>query len=204
MFRLLPGQFPVGRVCSATSQVYFQSAEFVPPCHGSNSGRQSTSRDDYRTAGGVPPRPGSISSWQRVFRYVPGRFLVGRICSATSQANFRSAEFVPPRSGWISGRQSVFLHILGRFQVNRVCSTTFWVDFRRHVPARFSFGKVCSAASLVDFRSVECVPPHTGSISGRQSVFRHVLGGFLVGRVCQSQNDFFYHNWKYLRHNFLY
>ena len=113
---LVVWSFPVGRVCSATSQVYFQSAEFVPPRPGSNSGRQSTSRDDYRTAGGVPPRPGSISSWQRVFRHVPGRFLVGRICSATSQANFRSAEFVPPRSGSIFGRQRVFRHVLVDFR----------------------------------------------------------------------------------------
>ena len=102
--------------CSTTSRVYFRLAELVQPRPWSISGRQSTSRDDFRSVEGVPPRPGSISSRQRVFRHVPGRFLVGRICSATSRVHFRSAEFVPPRPGSISGRQRVFRHVLVDFR----------------------------------------------------------------------------------------
>ena len=74
-----PGRFPVSRVCSATSQVDFRSSECVPP------------------------RPGSISYQQSVFRHVPGQFPVGRVCSATSLVDFRSAECVSPRPVSISG-----------------------------------------------------------------------------------------------------
>ena len=64
----------------------------------------------------LPPRPGSISRRQSVFRHVLGQFSVGRVCSTTSQVIF--------------GRQSVFRQFPGRFLVGRVCSATSWVDFR--------------------------------------------------------------------------
>ena len=100
------GQFPVVRVCSATSQVDFWSAECVPL------------------------RPGWISGQQRVFRHVLGRFPVGRVCSAASLVVFRSADCVPPHPGSIYSRQSVFCHVPGQFPVGRVCSAESLVVFR--------------------------------------------------------------------------
>ena len=124
----------------------------------------------------LPPRPGSISGQQSVFRHVPvilgrqsvfrqfpGWFPVGKMCSAASRDNFLSAECVPPCPG--------------SFSVGRVCSTNSRIDF---------LSAECSATSRDDFRSVECVLPRPGSISGRQSVFRHVLGWFPDGRVCSG------------------
>ena len=40
-------------------------------------------------------------------------------------------------------------------------------------PGRFPVSRVCSTTSRVDFW--ECVPPCSESISGRRSVFRHIL-----------------------------
>ena len=136
MFPHVNGQFPVGIVCSATFQVDFRSAE------------------------GVPTRPGLISGRQSMFRPVPEQYPASRVCSATFRVNFRSTECVPPcprsifrsaavlpRTRSISGWQSVFRHVPGRFPVSRGCSTTF--------QGRFPVGRVCSATSWVDFRSVE-------------------------------------------------
>ena len=64
------------------------------------------------TLGGVPPRPGSISGRQNVFRHVLDQFMDGKVCSATSWIDFWSAECVPPRPGSISGLQSVFRRVL--------------------------------------------------------------------------------------------
>ena len=80
------GQFPVCRVCSAMSRVDFQSAVCVP----------SRFMVGFRSVECVPPRPKLISSQQSVFRHVPDRFPVGRVCSATSRVDFRLAECVPP------------------------------------------------------------------------------------------------------------
>ena len=104
---------------------------------------------NFHLAECVLPRPGTISGRQSVFRHVPGRFLVGRVCSATSRMDFRSAEGVPSCPGSISGRQSVF----------------------RRVPGRFLVGRVCSAASRVDFRSAEDVLPRLGSIHEVNELF---------------------------------
>ena len=57
--------------------------------------------------------PGSVSSRQSEFRLVPGRFPVGRVCSAMSRVDFRSVEGVPPCPGSISCLQSVFRVYLG-------------------------------------------------------------------------------------------
>ena len=121
------------------------------------------------------PRSGPLSIWdfrrQSVFRRVPGRFLVGRVCSAMSRVDFRSAECVPPRPWSISGWQGVF----------------------RHVPCQFPVSRVCSAAARVDFWWAEGVPPRPGLISGWQSVFRCVPGQFPVfkqlfcGGICTDR-----------------
>ena len=68
---------------------------------------------NFRLVECVPLRPGLISGRQSVFRRVPGRFQVSRVCSATFRVNFRAAECVPPRPGSISGEQRVFRHVLG-------------------------------------------------------------------------------------------
>ena len=125
----------------------------------------ATSWVDFRSAECVPPRP----------------------------SHSRSAECVPPIPRLISGRQNVFCRIPGQFPFSRVCSAMSWIIFGRqsvfhqfqdrfpvgrvfrHVPGRFPFGRVCSATSRVDFRSAECVPPRSGLISGRQSVFRSFI-----------------------------
>ena len=65
----------------------------------------------------------------------------------------------------ISGRQSMFRHFPGRFPVVTVFC---------HFPGQKPIIRMSSAMSRVDFRLAECVLPHPGSISERQSVFHHV------------------------------
>ena len=74
----VPDPFSVGRVCFAVSLVDFQAEEGVPPWPGSI----------FWLAECVPPRPGSIFSHQSMFRHVPGRFPVGRVCSANFRVDF--------------------------------------------------------------------------------------------------------------------
>ena len=69
---------------------------------------QSVSWVNFWSAEGVPPRLGSISGRQNMFRQIPGKFLADRVCSA---------------SLWpFSGQKSVFCTFLGQFLVGRVCS----------------------------------------------------------------------------------
>ena len=102
VFRHIPGRFPVSRGCSDASGVDFRSAEYVPPCPGTISSQQSMFRHipgqfpvnrvcsamsqvnfsvgscsaayqvNFWLAECVPPRPGSISSQQRVFHHFSG------------------------------------------------------------------------------------------------------------------------------------
>ena len=74
-----PGPFLVGRVCSAMSRVDFRSSQCVLPCPRSISGRQSVFRVNFQSAECVPPRP--------------GQFPVGRVSSAMSRVDFQSAEY---------------------------------------------------------------------------------------------------------------
>ena len=103
-----------------------------------------------------------------------GLFSFDRVCFATSWVDFQSAECVLPCLVSLSGQQSVFCHVPGQFPNGRVHSAT----------SRFPVSRVCSSMSRVNYRSSQCVPPHSRSISGWQSVFRHVLGTFPLGRVC--------------------
>ena len=103
VFRHTPGQFLVGWVCSASSHVNFRSAK------------------------GVPLRPGLIYSWQSP---VLEQYPVSRVCSVSFRVNFRSAECVPPCLRSISSRQRMFRHIPVQFPDGRVCSATSRVYFR--------------------------------------------------------------------------
>ena len=85
MFRHVPSQFPIGKVCSATSG----SIPVGRVCSAASL---------------------IIFDWQNVFHHVlfdfwsaecvpphQGQILVVRVCSATSRVEFWSAECVPPR-----------------------------------------------------------------------------------------------------------
>ena len=100
-------------------------------------------------------------------------------CSArktrSSYPKFILAECVPPWPRSIFGQQSVFRRVLGRFPIGRVCSTTSGVNF--HLAE-------CVFHIMVNFwLAAERAPQSLGSISDRQSVFRHDLGRFPVVRV---------------------
>ena len=113
MFRHVPCQFLVGKVCSAASR--------------SISGRQSmfhhvpgrflvaTFQLNFRSAECVPPCPVLIFGWQSVFCRILDRFLNGKVHSIMSLS--------------ISGQQSVFHHVPSQFPVSRVCSAMSRVHF---------------------------------------------------------------------------
>ena len=151
----------------------------------------ATSPVDFLSAECVPLRPRSISGRKSMFRYVSSLALVGRVCFAMSWVDFWLAECVPPRqvNFWLA--ECVPLHVR---------SISVWKSVFRCVLGRFLVGRVCSTVSPVDFQSAECVPLCLRSIfgcvplcfwsiSGWQSVFRHVLGQFPVSRVCSAASS---------------
>ena len=123
MFCRVPGRFPVGRVCSALSQIVFRPAECVPGLFPTNRVFSAKSWVNFWSVECVPLRLGSIFGQQSVFCHVPGYVL------PQPGSIFWSAEYVPPCPGLISCQESMLCHIPGRFTVVRVCSATSGIDF---------------------------------------------------------------------------